>query len=320
MTTTPAPVPPIALGAMLFGTRLDEDRSFALLDAYVAAGGGWIDTADCYAFWEHDSGHGGQSEALLGRWLAARPGVRERVRLSTKVGCEPLWPGSFPERTTGLGADVVRRVARQSLERMGVDHLDLLWAHRDDRATPLDEIVAGFGGLVADGTVARWGFSNTALWRVERAAGLADAAGLARPTALQLRYSYLQPRPMVRGRLHDHRFGWVTDEVLDYAASDPEVAVWAYSPLLSGAYDRADRAPAEGYDHPGTTRRRAVLAEVADEVGASRSEVVLAWLVAGTPQVVPVAGVSTPAQLDAALAGVRLVLTADQRERLDAAW
>lgn len=324
-TTAPDPgtdpaAPPVALGAMLFGTRHDEALSFALLDAYVEAGGVWIDTADCYAFWEHDSGAGGQSELLLGRWLAARPGVRERVRIATKVGCEPLWPGSFPEHSTGLGADVVRRVAAQSRERMGIDHVDLLWAHRDDRATDLAEVVDAFGGLVADGSVGRWGFSNTALWRVERAAGIARAAGLTEPTALQLRYSYVQPRPLVRGRLHDHRFGWVTDEVLDYAAADPRVAVWAYSPLLSGAYDRDDRPLPDAYDHPGTARRLAALAEVADEVGVPRGAVVLAWLAGGSPQVVPVAGVSSVEQLTTALAGVRLVLTADQRERLDAAW
>jgi aryl-alcohol dehydrogenase-like predicted oxidoreductase len=315
-----APVPPIALGAMLFGTRHDDAESFDLLDAYVEAGGVWIDTADCYAFWADDSGRGGQSEPVLGRWLASRPGMRDRVRIATKVGCEPLWPGSFPERSTGLGADVVRAVARQSLERMGIDHIDLFWAHRDDRATALPEIVEGFTGLVADGTVGRWGFSNTALWRVERAAGLARAQGLAAPSGLQLRYSYLQPRPMVRDHLHDHRFGWINDEVLDYAEQDPAVELWAYSPLMGGSYERADRPLPEGFDHPGTTRRLTALAEVAAELGVSRSEVVLAWLAGGTPRVAPVAGVSSLEQLATAMAGVRLVLPPELRVRLDAAW
>jgi aryl-alcohol dehydrogenase-like predicted oxidoreductase len=321
MTTTPTtPVPPIALGAMLFGTRHDDAESFDLLDAYVEAGGVWIDTADCYAFWADDSGRGGQSEPVLGRWLAARPGMRDRVRIATKVGCEPLWPGSFPERTTGLSADVVRSVAQQSRERMGIDRIDLFWAHRDDRTTPLPEIVDGFGSLVADGTVGRWGFSNTALWRVERAAGLARERGLAAPTGLQLRYSYLQPRPMARDHLHDHRFGWITDEVLDYADADPEVELWAYSPLMSGAYERADRPLQEGFEHPGTTRRLAALAESADQLGVSRSEVVLAWLAGGAPRVRPVAGVSTLGQVATAMAGVRLELPREVRDRLDAAW
>lgn len=326
-TTAPVPAddraaaaPPVALGAMLFGTRHDDAESFDLLDAYVEAGGVWIDTADCYAFWADDSGRGGQSEPVLGRWLAARPGMRDRVRIATKVGCEPLWPGSFPERTTGLGAEVVRSVARQSLDRMGIDRIDLFWAHRDDRSTPLPEIVDGFAGLVADGVVGAWGFSNTALWRVERAAGAARARGLAAPTALQLRYSYLQPRPMVRDHEHDHRFGWITDEVLDYAEADPAVGLWAYSPLMSGAYERADRPVPAGFDHPGTARRLAVLADVAAELDVSRNEVVLAWLAGGSPRVSPVVGVSSPEQLATAMAGVRLVLPAAARERLDAAW
>ncbi|WP_158373007.1 aldo/keto reductase [Cellulosimicrobium cellulans] len=326
-TTAPVPAdervaaaPPVALGAMLFGTRHDDAESFDLLDAYVEAGGVWIDTADCYAFWADDSGRGGQSEPVLGRWLAARPGMRDRVRIATKVGCEPLWPGSFPERTTGLGAEVVRSVARQSLDRMGIDRIDLFWAHRDDRSTPLREIVDGFARLVDDGVVGAWGFSNTALWRVERAAGTARARGLAAPTALQLRYSYLQPRPMVRDHEHDHRFGWITDEVLDYAEADPAVGLWAYSPLMSGAYERADRPVPAGFDHPGTARRLAVLADVAAELGVSRSEVVLAWLAGGSPRVSPVVGVSSPEQLATAMAGVRLVLPAAARERLDAAW
>lgn len=325
-TTSPTPTAPglpdephLALGAMLFGTRHDDAESFDLLDAYVEGGGVWIDTADCYAFWAAESGRGGQSEEVLGRWLAARPGMRARVRIATKVGCEPLRPGSYPERTTGLAGDVVRAVARQSQERMGIDHLDLFWVHRDDRSTPLPEIVDAFGGLVADGTVGRWGCSNVALWRFEQATALARAAGTAGPTAFQLRYSYLQPRPMVRDHLHDHRFGWMTDDHLDHAEQNG-TELWAYSPLMGGAYDRDDRPVPEGFDHPGTTRRLTVLAEVAAELGVSRSEVVLAWLAGGTPRVNPVAGVSTQAQLAAALHGVRLALPAELRARLDAAW
>lgn len=182
------------------------------------------------------------------------------------------------------------------------------------------QVVEGFGGLVADGVVGAWGFSNTALWRVERAAGPARARGLAEPTGLQLRYSYLQPRPMVRDHEHDHRFGWITDEVLDYAEANPAVGLWAYSPLMSGAYERADRPVPDGFDHPGTARRLAVLAEVAAELGTSRSAVVLAWLAGGAPRVAPVAGVSSLDQLATAMAGIRLVLPAAARERLDAAW
>src|SRR5256885_9053588 len=101
---TEATQSPLVLGAMMFGTRIDERTSFALLDRFVERGGGWIDTADCYAFWASDTGLGGDSERVLGRWLAARPGVRERVRIATKLGAEPVGPGSWPERRGGLSA------------------------------------------------------------------------------------------------------------------------------------------------------------------------------------------------------------------------
>ncbi|TDU89601.1 aryl-alcohol dehydrogenase-like predicted oxidoreductase [Kribbella voronezhensis] len=310
----------IALGAMEFGTRIDEKTSFELLDAFVDAGGTWIDTANCYAFWQDPSGHGGQSEELLGRWFARRPGVRDRVKLATKVGCEPLWPGSFPEHTEGLTGKAIDAAVETSLRRLQTDHIDLYWAHRDDLNTPLEETVAAFGKHAAAGTIGRIGLSNYALWRVERARGLALQQGVMGPTALQLRYSYLQPRPFVRDQAHDHRFGWITDEVLDYADRNPEQDLFAYSPLMSGGYERADRPIQDAFDHPGTTRRLEALAKAAADLGVTRSEVVLAWLIGGTPSIIPIVGMSTPTYLTTALAGAHLTLPPETRTALDAAW
>ncbi|MFC5261958.1 aldo/keto reductase [Kribbella qitaiheensis] len=310
----------IALGAMEFGSRIDEQTSFALLDAYVDAGGVWIDTANCYSFWQVPSGRGGQSEELLGRWFAARPGVRDRVKLATKVGCEPLWPGSFPEHTEGLSEKVIDAALETSLRRLGIDHIDLYWAHRDDLTTPLEETVAAFGKHAKAGTIGRIGLSNYALWRVERMRGLALEQGVEGPTALQLRYSYLQPRPFVRNNAHDHRFGWITDEVLDYADRNPEQELFAYSPLMSGGYEREDRPIQEAFDHPGTTRRLEILSKVAAELGVSRSEVVIAWLTGGSPTVTPIVGMSTPAYLRTALAGAGLTLPTNLRTLLDEPW
>ncbi|MEU8222688.1 aldo/keto reductase [Kribbella sp. NPDC048915] len=311
----------LALGAMEYGTRIDEQTSFRLLDAFVDAGGEWIDTANCYSFWQDPSGHGGQSEELLGRWFARRPGVRDRVKLATKVGCEPLFPGGWPEHVEGLGTKAIDAGIETSLRRLGVDHIDLYWAHRDDRSTPLEETVAAFGKHAAAGTIGRLGLSNYALWRVERMRGLAAELGVMAPSALQLRYSYLQPRPFVRDNAHDHRFGWITDEVLDYADNNPEQQLFAYNPLLSGAYEnRADRTIHQAFDHPGTTRRLEVLADLATTLGTTRSAVVLAWLAGGTPAVTPIVGISTPAYLETALKGARLELTPTQRTQLDEVW
>jgi aryl-alcohol dehydrogenase-like predicted oxidoreductase len=303
----------LALGAMWFGTRTDERRSFELLDRFVDAGGVWIDTSNSYAFWVHPSGFGGQSETVLGRWLARRPGVRDRVRISTKVGAEPAEAGDWPATAEGLSAGVIKAGLESSLRRLGTDHVELYWAHIPDSATPLEETVGAFDELVSAGVVGRLGCSNYAIWQVERARQIARDRGGAGFTAIQQHHTYLRPLP---GEWPSGaRFGAVTDEVLHYLEHHPDMALWAYTPLLSGSYTRADKPLAETYSHPGTDRRLAVLDEVAAEVGADRNVVVLAWLAGGG--FTPVVGVSGVEQLEAAVAGVSVELTGEQRERLD---
>ncbi|MCX5521628.1 aldo/keto reductase [Streptomyces bobili] len=308
----------LALGAMLFGTALDERRSFELLDRFVDAGGVWIDTANCYAFWADPTGFGGQSETLLGRWLARRPGVRDRIRISTKVGCEPTVAGRFPESAEGLSAEAVKKGIEASLRRLGTDHVELYWAHKPDPVTPLEETVAAFGELMSAGTVGRLGCSNYPAWQVDRARQMARAQGSAGFTAVQQHHTYLRPRPGT-GPTVVHRFGAVTDEVLHYLEHHPDMELWAYTPLLSGGYTRADKPLPTEYDHPGTARRLAALDEIAAETGTNRNRVVLAWLTGGNPAATPIVGVSSPRQLDEALAGATLKLDAEQRERLDSA-
>jgi aryl-alcohol dehydrogenase-like predicted oxidoreductase len=306
----------LALGAMFFGTRQDERTSFELLDRFVDGGGTMIDTANNYPFWEHPTGRGGATETVLGAWFAARPGLRDRVYLSTKVGAEPLFPGGYPDNIEGLSATAIKEAIQGSLQRLRTDRVDLYWAHIEDRSVPIEETVGAFGELVASGLVGRLGASNHATWRVEQARAAARALGVAGYTALQLRHSYVVPRPGVL--VHAHRFGSVGDETLDYATSE-HLDIWAYTTLIEGAYVRADRPLPEGYDHPGTTRRLAVLNEVAAELEVTRNQVVLAWLIGGTPSITPIVRVSTAAQLDEALAGARLMLTPEQRTRMDAA-
>ncbi|MEO3822231.1 aldo/keto reductase [Actinomadura sp. B10D3] len=308
----------LSLGSMLFGTVQDERRSFELLDRFVDAGGVWIDTADCYAFWADPSGFGGQSETVLGRWLASRPGVRDRVKISTKVGCEPTVVGGFPERVEGLSDKAVKRAIEGSLRRLCTDHVELYWAHKPDPDTPLEETVAAFGDLVSAGTVGRLGCSNYPVWQVERARRIAQADGCAGFTAMQQHHTYLQPRPGTQPTVV-HRFGAVTDEGLHYLEHNPDMALWAYTPLLSGRYTNTDKPLPAEYEHPGTARRLTVLDEIAAETGTNRNRVVLAWLTGGTPAAVPIVGVSTVEQLDEAIAGVSLELTAEQRGRLDSA-
>jgi aryl-alcohol dehydrogenase-like predicted oxidoreductase len=308
----------LALGTMFFGTRLDERTCIDLLDQFVGEGGALIDTANSYAFWVENGGVGGQSERVIGRWLTSRPDMRDRVYLSTKVGADPSGPGQWPANAEGLSASVIRAAAQASLDRLRTDWIDLYWAHMEDRSVPLQETVGAMADLAATGTVRRLGCSNHPLWRVERAREIARINGCPGYSALQLRYSYLQPRPGVAlPEQSAVRFGWVTDETIDYVQSNPGLSLWAYTPLLRGAYSRTDRSLPEGYQHPGTSRRLEALAAVAQETGATRNQVVLAWLIGGLPHVIPIVGVSTAAQLDEAIAGALLTLSSEQRQHLN---
>ncbi|WP_405940277.1 aldo/keto reductase [Streptomyces sp. NBC_00726] len=306
--------PRIVLGTMGFGTQVDPDTSFAVLDAFVAGGGDWLDTANCYSFWADPSGVGGAAERVIGAWLAARPGARDAVRIATKVRQNPLVPHSWPQSAEGLSARAVHAGMAESLERLGVDHVDLLWAHAEDRAVPLAETVGAFGELVTKGVVSRVGAANHTAWRVERARSLARERGAEPWTALQLRHSLVQPRPLTPVAEGGHRH--LTPEDLDLAQAEG-LDVWAYSSLLWGAYTRPDKLFPDTYDHPGTTRVLAVLHEVAGEVSATKNQVVLAWLL--HQGIAPIVGVSRVQHVEEALAARDVRLDEDHLARFEAA-
>jgi len=175
--------------------------------------------------------------------------------------------------------------------------------------------VGAFGALVEEGAVRRLGASNHATWRVERARDLARQQGVEPWTLLQLTASYVDPRPRVEVPGKDHRFGFVTDETVDYLESHPEIELWVYSPLIQGSFDRADRPLPDEYHHPGTTARLETLAAVADRHRAAMSQVVLAWM---SRRAKPIVGVSSVEQLDSALGSVDLELTEADLAELDA--
>ncbi|WP_030264513.1 aldo/keto reductase [Streptomyces sp. NRRL B-24484] len=302
----------LCLGTLPFGTVVDEATAFALLDRFTERGGTFVDTANCYCFWQPGS-DGGDSERLLGRWLASR-GNRDGVVLASKVGALPGGPGEWPANREGLSRPVVGAAVRRSLERLGTDRLDLLYGHVDDPATPLEETVAAFAEAVADGLAEQIGMSNQRVERFTRSRDLARRAGLPQYAALQQRHSYLTPAPDA-----DFDYQVSLDGPADTAAVGPEVTVLAYGALLNGAYtDPAKPLPAE-YDHAGSPRALAELRAVARETGATANQVVYAWMLGGSPAVLPLVGVSRLGQLDEALDAVDLDLTADQLARLDAA-
>jgi aryl-alcohol dehydrogenase-like predicted oxidoreductase len=222
------------------------------------------------------------------------------VKIATKLGAEPTVVGGWPEQRQGLSAAAVRTALAGSLDRLGVDSVDLLWLHQEDRSVPIEETVDAISDFVAMGTVDRVGASNHPAWRIERARQHAINSGTCPIDALQLSTSYLRPRPGTLPPGNVHRFGVLDDEHVDLAAEN-DIELWAYTPLLSGAYDNRDKQFPEVFDHPGSTRRLAALHEVSAALGMSRSQVKLAWLVGRSPSIRPILGGSKIEQLDIAL-------------------
>ncbi|MER6441450.1 aldo/keto reductase [Streptomyces sp. NPDC001185] len=309
----------LALGAMLFGSVTDEKTSFAVLDRYAEAGGNFVDTSDNYAFWV-DGSQGGQSEELLGRWRRSR-GVGDEIVFATKLGARPLAPGTgYTDNPEGLSAKAIREACERSRERLGLERIDLLYAHIEDRTVDIRETVEAFGELVSEGAVGLLGASNHAVWRVERARAVAAAAGLPGYEVLQYQHSLLRPRTDLPDELFpDGSLGGATGELLGYLRAEPALTLVAYSPLLRGAYGRTDKPLPPDYDHPGTPPRLAALRAVARETGATPNQVVLAWQLGSDLPVIPLVGMSSVAQLEENLAAVELELTPEQRERLDTA-
>ncbi|MFG6202638.1 aldo/keto reductase [Nonomuraea sp. JJY05] len=304
----------IALGTIPFGTTVDLRDTFAILDRFHEAGGTMLDTANNYPFWV-EGRSGDESELAIGAWLAAR-GNRDEIFISTKGGARPTVPGDTTlDSAEGLSASAIAKAAEGSLRRLGTDRIDLYWSHIEDRSVPLEETLGALNELAQAGKIRGAGASNMGTWRLERARNVSAAHGWIPYTYLQLRHTYLRPRPFTKPAESGHRLA--TDETFDYLAAEPDLTLWAYNTLMFGSYTRPDRPVPEIYDHPGTTRRLTVLREVANELGATANQVVLAWLLADG--VVPIVGVSTMAQLEEAIAAADLKLDPDLRTRLDTA-
>lgn len=322
----------IALGAMPMGTIADEASSVALLDRFVADGGTFVDTADCYSWWWAKGTPGGQSEELLGRWFA-RTGNRDRVFLSTKAtarvnNLDQVWPAdaadpdwSLARRNfVGASAPVLRESLEASLRRLQTDRIDLYYVHVDDRATPLEETLATLASFVAEGKVRYLGWSNVRTWRLERIRQLCAANGWPTPVALQQEHSYLAPRAGLDSASVVHA------EQLDYLREHRDLALVAYSPVLKGLYDLPDDEREAHYlwrdNYAGEHQRAQVAAvrEVAADLGVRPSQVTLAWLLAqDAPPVIPLLGTARVSRYEEAAAALALDLGPDHLARLAAA-
>ena len=303
---TSVEVSALCLGTMYFGSREDAEISYQLLDQYVEAGGTFLDTANIYVRWIPGF-VGGESETLLGRWMKER-GNRQQLFIASKVGFE------YPGVERGLPALRIEEECNKSLKRLGVDTIDLYYAHVDDRNTPLEETMEAFSRLVQAGKVRFIGASNYLAWRLEKAYGVSKTNGWPAFCCIQQRHTYLRPKP---GATFYPQIA-ANKDLLDLCHTEG-VTMLAYSALLSGAYTRADRPVPDEYLGPDTDVRLATLKAVAEKIGATPNQVVLAWMMQGQPGVLPLIAASTSAQLTENINALEIQLSDEQLDRLTTA-
>ena len=298
-----------ALGTMTFGAEADETTSHAIIDAYVAAGGNFIDTADVYS--------SGRSEEIIGRWLAAHPTEATQIVIATK-GRFPMGAGP---NDLGTSRRHLRAALDDSLRRLGVDHIDLYQMHAWDAVTPLGETLRFLDDAITQGKIGYYGFSNFTGWQLTKATMLADRHGWSQPVTLQPQYSLL-----VRGIEHE----------IVPAALDAGLGLLPWSPLgggwLSGKYRRD--VPPTGTTRLGENPERGMeawrqrnasdrtwqiidtLTAIAEARAVSPSQVALAWLGAQPGVTSVILGARSVEQLRDNMAAVDLDLDSEELESL----
>jgi aryl-alcohol dehydrogenase-like predicted oxidoreductase len=294
-------VVPLCLGGNIFGWTADRDESFAVLDAFLGAGGNFVDTADVYSKWV--PGHaGGESEQVIGEWMTTR-GTRDRIVLATKVGNDG-----------GLGAANVRERVEASLRRLQTDRIDLLYAHRDDPNTPLVETLAAFAALLAEGKVRYIAASNYKADRLEEALATAARESLPRYVALQPHYNLVERR-RYEGELADlcAREGLAC---VPYYGLAKGFLTGKYRPAAEAETRRGSLSGHAYLDDQRAVSLLPVLDEIADAHQVTVAAVALSWLAAQPTVVAPVASARTPQQLSDLMASITLRLREDERSRL----
>ncbi|MGD0196811.1 MAG: aldo/keto reductase [Solirubrobacteraceae bacterium] len=296
---------PLCLGGNVFGWTADQPTSFAVLDAYLAAGGDFIDTADTYSAWLPGNS-GGESESIIGEW-AGRRGVRDRVVIATKVAKWSARPGLSPANIAAAIDD--------SLARLQTDYVDLYYAHAEDPDTPLEYSLAAFDELVKVGKVRAVGLSNFSIEAITAALEICERDGLTRPVAVQPEYS-LVAREQADVLALSEREGLAC---MPYYALASGFLTGKYRPGRSVQSQRSGRASAYLED-PRAERLLAALDEIASAHQTGVAAVAIAWLREQPSVAAPIASARTTEQLAEILPGARLELTDSELERLSDAW
>jgi aryl-alcohol dehydrogenase (NADP+) len=293
----------LCLGGNVFGWTADESQSFEVLDAYLAAGGNFIDSSDSYSAFAPGN-HGGESETVLGNWFASR-GNRADVVLATKVGRKP--------DRQGLSRDNIRTAVSESLERLQSDYIDLYYAHADDPETPLEETLRAFDELVEEGKVRHIAASNYSAPRLAQALEVSEREGLARYVALQPHYSLIE-RHHYEGELAAL---CVREELacVPYWALARGFLTGKYRPGVDVDSPRAGQV-ARYVEDPRAMAVLEALDRMAETRGTTVAAVALAWVRAQPGVVAPIASARNPRQLAEILPGASLELSGDELREL----
>jgi aryl-alcohol dehydrogenase-like predicted oxidoreductase len=300
-------VKPLALGGNVFGWTLDEAASFRVLDAFVDAGLDLIDTADVYPAWVPGN-EGGESEAIIGRWLA-QGGRRDKVVIATKVA---KW-----EHRKGLAPANIQAAADDSLRRLGIDRIDLYFAHEDDPSVPLEETLGAFARLIEQGKVRAIGASNYTAPRLAEALATSERLGLPRYEVLQPEYNLVARKdyetrlePLVRER----GLG-----VVPYYSLASGFLTGKYRSEADLGKSKARGGAAARYLNGHGLRVLAALDDVARRHEATPAQVALAWLIARPAITAPIASATSVAQVEELAGAVKLRLTVEDIGVLDTA-
>lgn len=303
-------IAPLVFGGNVFGWTCDEKTSFAILDAFVDHGFDAIDTADVYSRWA-DGNQGGESETLIGRWLQARPGMRDKVKIFTKVGSDLGLPGQ-----KGLKKAWIQQAVENSLRRLNTDYIDLYFAHWPDPENPIAETLSAFHALQQAGKIRATGASNLDAQQLSAALEVARKEGLPAWQVLQPEYN-LYHRSAFEGALCDLCISREIGVVTYYSLA---------SGFLTGKYrQQADLAQSQRgsgigkYLNPRGMRIIDTLEEVAAQHHAKPGEVALAWLMGREGVTAPIASATSVAQVESFARAAQLTLNAAQLARLEIA-
>lgn len=302
----------LCLGTMTMGWTSSKEDSFAVLDAFVEAGGSFVDTADVYSFWA-EGNPGGVAETWIGEWLTQRDIPRHQLVLATKVRGR-MWDGPNGE---GLSRSHIMKAVEDSLRRLNTDYIDLYQTHWPDEETPLDETLRTLDDLVHQGKARYLGTSNHPAWLLTKTLWVSDKLGLARYDCLQPHYNMV------------HRTEF--ERELMALCQDQGLGVIPYSPLeggfLSGKYRKGKPSPEKSRGAASRnvqrymTDRNFALIDKMEEIGrtynATVAQVAIAWLLANSVITSPIIGANTTAQLTDTMGALSVKLSDEEKIALD---